>query len=38
MVLYIYLDNKIMNEINMKAFYVGKNPFQNGNRCCLNFS
>ena len=36
MVLYIYFDNEIMNETNMKVLY-GKNPCQNENKCDLIF-
>lgn len=37
MVLYIYFDNEIMNETNMKVLSV-KNPCQNENKFCLIFS
>lgn len=37
MVLYIYFDNEIMNETNMKVHY-GKNTCQNEKKICLIFS
>ena len=37
MVLYIYIDNEIMYETNMKVLS-GKNPFQNEKKICLIFS
>ena len=37
MVLYIYIDNEIMNETNMR-YSIWKNTCQNENKICLIFS